>query len=637
MIKKLLSCFVLILFLSIGISARAKYSEYVEVGGKSVKTSTLTTYLLMETFPNSTITIYEAGTITLATIYSNNIGTVKSNPFNADSKAYYEFYADNGFYDIKFSGTGISSPFTRASISLSDPQDEYNPKSFGAKCDNSTNDTTVFTAIKTIIGSNNSTIGMPKTICRLNTISFPRNITFNFNSSGGIYSNTSNTITILGDEIGPKNIQRFYNATAGLGTIIPSGTTEIYPQWWGAIGNGTFDDSPAINAAFASNDNIQIKFLPTLNAYSLGSPVYITKQNQHIIGAGIGVTFQNLTSNISVLGGPNAFFINVQNISNIEFQGLRFHGNNAFSGWIFWTVEGGGLNGLFSSTIEHCFFDIGVSAQGILHGSALDFDFLNNRVDAGLALLDFASASPSQFSENIRIINTFLGVGIRGFVRTSGVVNHVVISNTIASEHVGGNKLFELGAGANDIQIINTSYTMNEPTGVNVGGVISADTVTNLKITNLVADAVAGSNMVPLTFTNSTVSLSNVSLINYSGATPPIVSGGLVTFSDLKLTGISKSSLGSLVLSGLLTQSEGATLTISSNTIVPTNSIHIVGTGLIKTITAPSNFSGTIYLIAGATPFTMDNTGNIITPVTTPAANDIVTCLYASDSKWHCK
>jgi hypothetical protein len=55
----------------------------------------------------------------------------------------------------------------------------------------------------------------------------------------------------------------------------------------------------------------------------------------------------------------------------------------------------------------------------------------------------------------------------------------------------------------------------------------------------------------------------------------------------------------------------GPQLTISENTITPSNTIHHVAGGLIKNITVPAGFtSGTIYLIPDAI-FTTDTSGNI--------------------------
>ncbi len=97
--------------------AKIKYFGIASRGGKIVSTSPSNSYKLMETYPNCTVTVYFAGTITLASIYSNNIGTPKANPFTADSTGAWNFYADSGRYDVRFSGTGISVPFTLGDIS----------------------------------------------------------------------------------------------------------------------------------------------------------------------------------------------------------------------------------------------------------------------------------------------------------------------------------------------------------------------------------------------------------------------------------------------------------------------------------------------------------------------------------------
>ena len=71
-------------------------------------------------FPGATITAYLAGTLTLASIYSDNALTAKANPFTSDSNGQFSFYAANGRYDIKFSGADIASPFTLGDFVLYD-------------------------------------------------------------------------------------------------------------------------------------------------------------------------------------------------------------------------------------------------------------------------------------------------------------------------------------------------------------------------------------------------------------------------------------------------------------------------------------------------------------------------------------
>jgi len=67
-----------------------------------------------------TVTVYEAGTLTLATIYDDEAGTPKANPFSCDSSSFFYFYAAAGRYDVAFSGSALVAPFVWADIQLID-------------------------------------------------------------------------------------------------------------------------------------------------------------------------------------------------------------------------------------------------------------------------------------------------------------------------------------------------------------------------------------------------------------------------------------------------------------------------------------------------------------------------------------
>lgn len=57
----------------------------------------------------ATITVYDAGTANKSTIYSDPVGTAKTNPFQTDANGRFNFYADEGEYDIQVSGAGIAT------------------------------------------------------------------------------------------------------------------------------------------------------------------------------------------------------------------------------------------------------------------------------------------------------------------------------------------------------------------------------------------------------------------------------------------------------------------------------------------------------------------------------------------------
>lgn len=55
----------------------------------------------------ATITVFDSGTIDLATIYANTGGDLEDNPFDTDSVGRFSFFTDSGVYDIQVSGVGI--------------------------------------------------------------------------------------------------------------------------------------------------------------------------------------------------------------------------------------------------------------------------------------------------------------------------------------------------------------------------------------------------------------------------------------------------------------------------------------------------------------------------------------------------
>ena len=69
-----------------------------------------------------TIRVFDAGTVNLSTIFSDNTGTSKSNPFTAASTGFWFFYADDGRYDVQLSlgSPAIGSAFSWGDVLLQD-------------------------------------------------------------------------------------------------------------------------------------------------------------------------------------------------------------------------------------------------------------------------------------------------------------------------------------------------------------------------------------------------------------------------------------------------------------------------------------------------------------------------------------
>ena len=65
----------------------------------------------------ATITVYDAGTLNLSTIYSTPGGAAQANPLATDVNGRFVFYATPGEYDIQASGAGFVN-YTLSNVSI---------------------------------------------------------------------------------------------------------------------------------------------------------------------------------------------------------------------------------------------------------------------------------------------------------------------------------------------------------------------------------------------------------------------------------------------------------------------------------------------------------------------------------------
>lgn len=98
---------------------------WCQLGGQQVQTvGIVSTNFFLQTFKSCTITVYNTGTLTLATIFSDNSNTPLANPFTASSTGFWFFYAGstapNNRYDVSQTGGGIVGTITYPDIELTD-------------------------------------------------------------------------------------------------------------------------------------------------------------------------------------------------------------------------------------------------------------------------------------------------------------------------------------------------------------------------------------------------------------------------------------------------------------------------------------------------------------------------------------
>lgn len=129
------------------------------------------------------------------------------------------------------------------------------------------------------IGSTNATLVLtPGTWTLSNNVTVPLNITL-FLPQGAVLSVASGKTLTINGSINAGLYQIF----SGSGTVSISGTfvDEVYPQWWGGKGDGTTDDSTAIQAAVTAGKWIHI----TGGTWLVNTAINV-RGYRHIYGAG---------------------------------------------------------------------------------------------------------------------------------------------------------------------------------------------------------------------------------------------------------------------------------------------------------------------------------------------------------------
>jgi len=116
--KRLILAFLIV---TAAAEARQRLQGYCEQGNQTVTTNSVaSTTKVQRSYPSCTVTVYLTGTLTLATLYSDNSSTPLANPFTAASTGLWFFYAANGRYDVRLSAGGITTPFTLGDFMMFD-------------------------------------------------------------------------------------------------------------------------------------------------------------------------------------------------------------------------------------------------------------------------------------------------------------------------------------------------------------------------------------------------------------------------------------------------------------------------------------------------------------------------------------
>jgi hypothetical protein len=127
----------------------------------------------------------------------------------------------------------------------------YDPTDYGAAGDGRTNDTVAFRHLFDVVGTVPATVVLGK-VFAVSGLTVPANFKLSFEDGGLALAPGGTAITITGP-VSSRLEQIFFG---GLPVRFrPGNVPEIYPEWWGAKGDGSRNDRPAIALAVGASSS----------------------------------------------------------------------------------------------------------------------------------------------------------------------------------------------------------------------------------------------------------------------------------------------------------------------------------------------------------------------------------------------
>jgi hypothetical protein len=210
--------------------------------------------------------------------------------------------------------------------------------------DDSSDDSSAFNTAISRIGSRKVDLIFPSGTYDLisNNVTFPENITLVFLQGAILNVGSGITLTINGEV--KAGISQIFS---GSGTITGNLKVEhVYPQWFGVKGDGTTDDSSALQAVidFCADRKLTLKVPYSANKYLIENDVYL-QNDIKISGAGQNVNATNSDCATFLLDG--AGFV-TSSRKGISLKHLAFEGVNKTET---------GISGSFGGFLENILFE----------------------------------------------------------------------------------------------------------------------------------------------------------------------------------------------------------------------------------------------------------------------------------------
>lgn len=157
---------------------------------------------------------------------------------------------------------------------------KYNVLDYNIRATTSSGNAALMNALAALIPAAGGTVYWPAGSYRVdNDVEWPANVTHEFSTGAMLSIDATRTVTIHGSVVAVAS-QIF----SGLGLASLTRTSVVYPQWWGARGDGTADDGVKIQAAIDALSAGGIVHVPP-GVYIFTRTVYL-KSNITIEGEG---------------------------------------------------------------------------------------------------------------------------------------------------------------------------------------------------------------------------------------------------------------------------------------------------------------------------------------------------------------
>ena len=433
---------------------------------------------------DGTITIYLAGTTTLASVYTTLTGPTAVNSVTSDSNGYFKFYHDNFDYDydqdfdIVLSKSGFLS------------KTYYNIQGEG------------------ILGS--YTISAPKTVTT--HVKVPKGVLYTKAGAG--------TLTFSGTfEAGLYQV--FSSFASGNVTFSSGSVKEVYPQWWGATAGLTSDSSSAITAALAAFGQVKIN-----STFRVDSMIELETEKTLLLSATGGLTRTTDTANtepVVWMKGNYATLRGINKMSQIYSQNrapngivrlghknmTESHANVQYCTLRDFVIVGGTDQGQVAGNPDVGLYMANPQLGGLVNYFHSIFGIKIQQVNHGIELIGYANGNIINDIQLYKVGNDSgvgrAGIYIRGAQENQiGTIWHHSSSNsyTIVVENYDNTGV---GGSNHEVQFNTIGPVMSEQGGANAKCLV----ISSISVYNQfnIQDNTASGNTIPAYFYNDNVLL----------------------------------------------------------------------------------------------------------------------------------